>query len=144
MKAIIVDIDGTIADISHRLHFIGGKKKDWPAFFKAMNKDEPKQNVIDVVNVLAAVFKIILVTGRPKNYKTKTVKWLGKYGVRYDLLYMREKGDFRADEIIKKEIYEKEIKSIYEIIATIDDRQKIVNFWRKEGLTCFQVERWEE
>ena len=46
---IIVDIDGTIADCSHRLHYIKGEKKDWNSFFKAAGKDKPK-NLNSIIN----------------------------------------------------------------------------------------------
>lgn len=50
---ILVDIDGTIADIIHRLHFIQGPRKDWPAFFDAMDKDEPIPEMIELVKALS-------------------------------------------------------------------------------------------
>lgn len=33
IKYVIVDIDGTVADLSHRIHFIEGEKKDWDSFY---------------------------------------------------------------------------------------------------------------
>ena len=52
---------------------------------------------------------------------------------------MREKGDHRGDEIVKKEIYDNQIKPIYDVMCVFDDRDKVVKMWRDEGLLCCQV-----
>ena len=36
MKAVIVDIDGTISDVEHRRHHLMAKPKNWKAFNAAM------------------------------------------------------------------------------------------------------------
>jgi len=35
MNVYVFDLDGTLANIDHRLHFIKTKPKNWPAFFEA-------------------------------------------------------------------------------------------------------------
>ena len=52
---------------------------------------------------------------------------------------MRQAGDNRDDRIVKREIYEREIKGRYNVRFVLDDRNKVVALWRDLGLPCFQV-----
>jgi hypothetical protein len=54
MKCYLFDIDGTIADLSHRLRFIEKKPKDWRRFFEAVSKDTPITHIIELANHLKA------------------------------------------------------------------------------------------
>ena len=139
--AYIFDIDGTLADCSHRLHYISGEHKDWDAFYKECVNDKP---IMDVMEILWALqesgSKIIYVTGRPITYMDETMEWLQKYvGNRVVALFMRKDGDHREDYIIKKEIYEEDIKDYMLIDGVFEDRKQCVDMWRSLGLTCYQV-----
>lgn len=148
-KAIIVDVDGTIADISHRLHFVKrpNKERDFKSFFAEMHKDKPKKNVIEVIESLWFGAEIIFVTARPEKYRKVTENWLFEHcelsGTLPTLFMAPDKLGVR-DEVFKAELYEKKIKPKYRVIAVFDDRQRVVDMWRKKGLTCLQVDQWEE
>jgi FMN phosphatase YigB (HAD superfamily) len=75
-KIVLVDIDGTLADVSHRLQFARGPHKDWGRFFAAMDRDQPINAVIDFVMRLAGKYDIVIFTGRPEDYCEKTMNWL--------------------------------------------------------------------
>lgn len=149
MDIYIVDIDGTIADLTHRLHFIQGDKKDWDSFHAACMYDKPIKDVLDVVISLENLINCELkfVTGRPESSRKDTQKWLAKaWELEYDSeeweedLFMRKDGDFRPDYVIKKEIYDSfsdEMKG--NIRGVFEDREQVVKMWRSLGLTCFQV-----
>ncbi len=51
-KIVIFDIDGTLADNSHRQHFLEGGKKDWKGFFDAMVDDQPNINVLRLFDAI--------------------------------------------------------------------------------------------
>jgi hypothetical protein len=57
---------------------------------------------------------------------------------RMDFKYMRKEHDFRSDQAVKKEIYQRDIEPLYEIIFCVDDRQRVVDAWRDLGLICLQ------
>src|SRR3569832_1684161 len=102
---VIVDIDGTLADVQHRLHHIKGPgKKNWSQFFRNAHKDELIAIVVRWVNNLSPEFKAILITGRPDDYRKDTEAWLKQHKIRYSKLYMRRSGDNRPDTIVKKEL----------------------------------------
>jgi hypothetical protein len=55
-----------------------------------------------------------------------------------ETLYMRQDGDFRRDDIVKQEILDKYIDKD-RVLFVLDDRDQVVDMWRRNGLTCFQV-----
>jgi len=138
---ILVDIDGTLADTRHRLHYLQKKPKDWKSFFDAMVDDPPHQYIVDLVNMLAETHPIFLVSGRPESHLIQTKNWLQKNQVIcYENIYMRKEKDYRPDTIIKKEFLE-DIRSIrMSPKFAIDDRPDVVRMWRENGVPCLQVD----
>lgn len=130
-KAIICDLDGTLALMNGRNPFDASK----------CNEDllnEPVGNLL--VNYKKMGFNIILLSGREDKYKAPTLQFLAKHSIDFDLLLMRKSNDSRKDSIIKKEIFEAEIKDKYFIEFVLDDRNQVVDLWRNDlKLPCFQV-----
>lgn len=130
-KAIICDLDGTLA-------LMNGRNP-----FDASKCDEDLLNV-PVANVLKNYhqlgYKILLVSGREDKFKEPTLRFLAKHQIPFDDLLMRKTKDSRKDSIIKKEIYAEYILDKYFIEFVLDDRNQVVDTWRKElNLPCFQV-----
>lgn len=143
-EAIIVDIDGTIADCAHRAIFVNNPEgtKDWKSFNARMDRDTPKYEVLRVIEALAAQgIAVLLVTGRFEEFRQITVKWLLENKIGYNLMIMRPNGDFRSDHTIKKEIYHEHIYPYFDVVGVFDDRDSVVEMWREQGLTCFQVQK---
>ena len=137
-KAIIVDLDGTLADIRVRLKHLQGSKKDWKSFNKSIETDDLHEWCREILLRFCNDHKIIVVSGRTDELKSETTKWLKKFDVPFDFLFMRKKNDFRSDNLIKLEIYEKHIKDQFHILFVLDDRQKVVDMWRAQGLVVLQ------
>ena len=137
-KDVIVDIDGTLADCSHRQRFIRGKRKKWKKFFEAASKDRPRIDVVSQVREFAKRHRIHLVSGRPEEYRQQTLKWLSRYRIPFESLHMRENGDYRPDDIVKQEIldlcFDKD-----NIELVIDDRPRVVRMWESNGLKVLDV-----
>jgi hypothetical protein len=81
----------------------------------------------------------LLVTGRDEKYREETEKWLDSARIAYDRLFMRGYSNTQRDDIIKREIYEVSIRDNYRILFVLDDRDRVVAFWRSIGITCLQV-----
>ena len=142
-KIVILDIDGTIADVRHRLHHIKGPgKKNWKAFFEAMDRDTPIQPMIRKVHKLEKEHDIIVVTGRPEHYRARTEEWLKAHGIRYLRLFMRPDGDHRPDYTVKEEVLREFKKG--QIVLAIDDRAPVCDMWEKNGIRCIRVDSDEE
>src|ERR1700691_3690564 len=137
----IFDIDGTIADISHRLHFIQNKPADWRSFFAACPDDEPIPEVIQVAKSLGGVAHIILLSGRSDEVRKQTLDWLNELQIPCSCLYMREEGDHREDSVIKSEMLDDVIKQWpdEQIMGVFEDRKQVVDMYRAKGLRVFQV-----
>lgn len=152
--AYIFDIDGTLADCSHRLRFILPREKDltgdidldkiapdWDTFHKECINDKPIAPVVKLASILIDAGECVLfVTGRPKQSCKDTVDWLcNNLGIETVVLFMREDGDHRQDAAVKKEIYKNYIEPYYLIDGVFEDRKQCVDMWRSLGLTCYQV-----
>lgn len=138
-KAIICDLDGTLCNVDHRLHFMKQDKKDWKGFYDGIPNDVPNEWCLDILQKYKNWdTSIILCSGRPDNYKTVTKSWLANHHISYDALLMRGRNDFRRDDVVKEIIYEFEIKPYADVLFAIDDRQQVVDLWRKHGITALQ------
>ena len=131
-KAVIVDIDGTLAKMNGRTPF------EWDK----VGEDKVNVAVKTLVNALALCgFEIILFSGRDAVCIDQTKKWLMDNFIHYQHLFMRPEGNNEKDAIIKRKMYDENIVGRFDIQFTIDDRDQVVEMWRKDlGLTCLQVD----
>jgi hypothetical protein len=142
-QILICDIDGVVADLKHRLHFIQTKPPDWDAFFEACDRDAPMIQIIDFLRQICDRFEIAFITGRPWRTRDKTVAWFRQNYVPWQegqLLLMRSDGDFRPDHIVKRELFEAWIDP-KRVFAVFEDRDAVVSMWREHGLLCFQNQK---
>jgi len=135
----LFDIDGTLADITHRLHHIQGDKKNWDAFFADCVHDKPIEPLCDLARALMSTSLLVFVSGRSDKVRAETQDWLlGAVGVTGPL-YMRKAGDRRPDYIVKGELLDQIISDGYQPIMAFDDRRQVVDMWRSRGIVCCQV-----
>ena len=92
-KTVIFDIDGTLADVRHREHFVQSEEKDFDSFFAAMDKDLVNYPIADLFyRHIQYEDQIILCSGRPDTYRDVTQQWLKKELMTYlAKTYMPEK-----------------------------------------------------
>lgn len=115
MNLIISDIDGVIADCSHRMHW--QKAKCYDEFYSDANieRDEPIEDGITLLNMLENSgddVRIALCSGRNEMCKDATRRWLCQRAFdSYDALYMRKNKDYRSSDIVKPEMVEEIIRS---------------------------------
>jgi hypothetical protein len=139
---VIVDIDGTVANLDHRLHYVRDGKKDWRTFLSKCDQDAPKHDIYLIAESFCDTTgsDLVFCSGRGNEYREKTETWLIENNMPYEQLFMRQERDYRQDTIVKEQILDFEILTRYkEVLAVFDDRQSVVNMWRKRGLTCLQV-----
>jgi hypothetical protein len=143
---VIVDLDGTIADMRHRLPFIKGPgKKDWKMFHLACLSDTPKEDIITVVNALYNAGQVIhIISGRNTVAFLDTVQWLTNHGVLHHTLNMRKHSDRRDDTVVKEAIANRLELTPENTLCIFEDRQRVVDHWRELGFTVCQVDAWKE
>lgn len=136
-ECIIVDIDGTLA------HIADGRSPYDAS--RAMN-----DSLDDAVSVITAMFynhgyKVIILTGRNEEHRDVTVQWLEENNVEYDELYTRlntdvdDKGKQLEDSIVKERLFRTHVEPRFNVKFVLDDRNRVVNMWRRIGLKCLQV-----
>lgn len=129
-KAVMVDVDGTLAHMKDRSPF------DW----HKVGDDAVDYCVSEVVRVLSkADYKIIIMSGRDSVCRQETENWLRENDIPYDYIYMRKEGDNRKDSIVKLELFDEHIRGKFNISFVLDDRNQVVDMWRSIGLKTFQV-----
>lgn len=129
-EAIIVDIDGTVALHTNRRPYDAAK----------CSTDTPNKKIVDIVRDYAARGNhILFVSGREEKYKEVTQQWMYKNSIPFHQMWMRPTSDFREDSIVKQEIYDMRIRGKYNVDFVLDDRNRVVDMWRRNGLTCLQV-----
>jgi len=149
-KVIVCDIDGTIADITHRLQYGKGETKDWDKFFSLMGQDTLRTDIVDKVkSILNNETRLIFVTARPDNYRDETMKWLSANLINtgiwenFEILLMRPSNDKRPDTEVKLDIYKKYLKDL-DIQVVFDDRPSVIRMWRAEELKVFDCGSGDE
>jgi hypothetical protein len=135
----IFDIDGTVADLSHRLHFIERKPKKWREFFAASADDKAITHIRDLARHLSKVAPVVFVSGRSDEVRAETEAWLKREIGQSGPLYMRRRNDRRPDYIVKAELLDQLLADGYRPIMAFDDRDQVVKMWREKGVPCAQV-----
>lgn len=149
---VIFDIDGTIADLAHRRHYMKpppGEKKNHRAFYAEVANDKPIFEVIEwATRLYDAGYMVLLVSGRDNDCALETEDWLRAWGPPYDYLFMRPGGNHADDVIIKTDILNKILKVVPKarIEFAVDDRPRVIEYvWRKNGIKVYPVnqEEWD-
>ncbi len=152
--AICIDLDGTIANLEHRLHHIRKKPKDYDAFNAAMSEDTPILDTLWLIDLLITGwyeqgdFVFFICTCRSEDYRDVTKNWLYKHASRLIVatheMLMRPSKDEREDTIIKDEMRQIIEGWGFNIRFVLEDRQSVCQMWREKGITCLQVNKWDE
>ena len=149
----IFDLDGTLALIDHRRHILDDRDdpQRWRRFYAACDKDAPNYPVISTMERLRRFADIWIFSGRSDEVREQTVNWLLQYtsfskddfdaafGYQ-DVLTMRSESDHTPDDVLKRRWFDAMLdEDRRRLVATFDDRDRIVRMWRGAGVTCFQV-----
>ena len=144
----IFDLDGTLALIEHRKHYLADERdpQRWRKFYAACDRDQPNVPVIATMNRLRdAGADIWIFSGRSDEVRDKTVAWLARHaGFRsHDFaasLTMRAEGDYTPDDVLKRKWFDDMLSDDRQrLVAAFDDRDRVVTMWRSLGVACFQV-----
>ena len=139
-KVIVFDVDGTLADIEHRRHWVMNKPKNWNAFFAVQHEDPPHEEIVWLAKRLNdSDTHIIICSGRSAEFRKVTETWLHYQGISFDEVFMRHVGDRRPDSEVKVELLN-EIREKYgEPYLWVDDRKTVTEAIRAQGVRVLQV-----
>jgi phosphoglycolate phosphatase-like HAD superfamily hydrolase len=139
-RAVVFDMDGVLSDAASRQHYIEGPgRRNWDAFFAACGDDALIEDVAQLLHLLDADLQIILLTGRPVRVQPQTLAWLDRYGLRWDLLIMRDYGDYMAAREFKQWTIEDLRRYGFELALAFEDDRRNLEMFRAEGVPCIYI-----
>lgn len=117
-------------------------KPDYEAFNNSLEEDMPNSKVAEICRALSENYPIFICTGRPEKFRERTEVWLTNNNIPYNQIWMRPDNNTEPDAIVKKRMLDA-IQRTCNIVAVFDDRDKVVNMWRENGILCCQVAKGE-
>ena len=136
----VLDIDGVLADVRHRLHHLDSRPKDWDAFFAAAPDDPPLADGLALAHELATEHELIYLTGRPERCRADTEAWFREHGFPAGRLFMRSDTDRRPARLTKVEVLRRLSRS-KPVACMVDDDARVVQTVREAGFVI-QLASW--
>ena len=127
----VIDVDGVVADVRHRLHLIEDRPKRWEEFF-ARAADDPLADGVDLVRELAADHDVVWLTGRPERNRALTERWLAEHVLPDRPLLMRPDRDFRPARLTKREQLRR-LRDDRAVGLVVDDDPDVVATLTEDG-----------
>jgi phosphoglycolate phosphatase-like HAD superfamily hydrolase len=135
----VIDIDGVLADVRHRLHHLECRPKDWDAFFAAAPDDAALPEGLAMVGTLAGAHELVYLTGRPERCRDDTVAWLARHGLPEARLVMRREGDRRPARQAKLDLLRR-LAARRPVAVVVDDDPRVVKAEREAGFTVLHAD----
>jgi hypothetical protein len=136
---VVVDLDGTLSDAATRQHYLDRRPKDWAGFFRACGDDPVLSGAARLMACLDPALRVIVLTARPVWVQEATIAWLERFELPWDLLLMREDGDYRASPDAKRDAVRALLGIGFDLRLAIDDDARNVAMFEAEGVPCLHV-----
>ena len=137
--AVVFDIDGVLSDAVGRQHFLERGRRDWNAFFEACGDDPVIEEIARLLELLDSSLQVVLLTGRPLRVRPQTLAWLERYGLRWDLLIMRDWGDYSQVTSFKQAIVEELRGHGFDLRLALEDDPQNHAMYVAEGIPCVYI-----
>ncbi|HEX4434765.1 MAG TPA: HAD family acid phosphatase [Acidimicrobiales bacterium] len=137
--AVIFDIDGVLSDAAGRQHFLDRGKRDWGSFFEACGDDPVIEEIARLLELLDPSLAVVLLTGRPYRVRPQTLAWLQRYGLRWDLLVMRSRGDYAQVTEFKQSVVEDLRAQGFDLRLAFEDDPSNHAMYVAAGVPCVYI-----
>jgi phosphoglycolate phosphatase-like HAD superfamily hydrolase len=137
--AVVFDMDGVLSDAAGRQHYLESPRRDWEAFFEACGDDPLIEEVARLLEVIDDTYRIVLLTARPMRVRRQTLGWLERYGLRWDLLIMRDYGDYQASREFKRRTIEELRRFGFDLRLAFEDDRRNVEMFHRQGVPCIYI-----
>jgi hypothetical protein len=134
----VFDVDGVLADVSHRVHHLEGRRQDWGAFFAGARHDPPLATGVALAHELAADHDLGYLTGRPEGLRRVTQRWLARHDLPPGPLWMRPAGDYRPARVLKVQVLRR-IAADRPVEIVVDDDVEVVVALQVAGFAVLQA-----
>lgn len=133
----VLDIDGVVADVRHRLHWIATEPR-WQEFFDAAEDDTLLQEGAQLAHALAADHTIVWMTGRPERLRAITTRWLTANELPEGQLRMHSGNHETLTRALKLQ-WCQELAESRKLALVVDDDPVIVRTLRDHGMPVRQA-----
>ena len=137
--AVVFDMDGVLSDASRRQHYLEWPYRDWESFFEACGDDDLIDEVARLLDVLDPELQVVLLTARPIRVQPQTMAWLKRYDLRWDLLIMRDFGDYGASRHFKQRTVGELRRYGFDLRLAFEDDRRNVDMFHGEGVPCVYI-----
>lgn len=138
-RAVVFDLDGVLSDAANRQHYLEGPWRDWDSFFEACGEDPLIDEVARLLELMDSELSVVLLTARPAWVQPQTLAWLNRYRLRWDLLVMRDRGDYGAAREFKRRSV-RELKAAgFDLTLSFEDDRRNVAMFRDEGVPTVYI-----
>jgi hypothetical protein len=136
---VVFDMDGVLSNAAGRQHLLERPRRDWEAFFEAVGDDELIAEVARLLDVLDPLLRVVLLTARPIRVQRQTLEWLAEHGLRWDLLVMRDWGDYGAAREFKRDAVHDLRAHGFDLRLAFEDDRRNVDMFHREGVPCVYI-----
>ncbi len=128
----VIDIDGVLADVRHRLGHLDKRPKDYRSFFREAVKDPALPQGLDTARRLAEVYEVVYLSGRPERLRAVTEAWFERHDLPPGRLVLRPPDDYRPSSVWKVERLE-ELAETRTVAVLVDDDPRVLDAARRAG-----------
>lgn len=128
----VIDIDGVVADVRHRLRHVTDRPKNWGAFFAGAADDPLLAQGAETVHRLAEVYRVVYLSGRPEGLRQVTEEWFARHDLPPGRLVLRPPGDFRPARYFKVEQL-RQLSETSTVVVLVDDDPRVLDAAREAG-----------
>jgi phosphoglycolate phosphatase-like HAD superfamily hydrolase len=137
--AVVFDLDGVLSDAASRQHYLEGPWRDWDSFFEACGDDPLIEEIGRLLELISPDLTIVLLTARPAWVAPQTLAWLHRYRLRWDLLVMRDRGDYGAAREFKRRSVRELRGAGFDLKLSFEDDRRNVAMFRDEGIPAVYI-----
>jgi phosphoglycolate phosphatase-like HAD superfamily hydrolase len=137
--AVVFDLDGVLSDAAGRQHLLEGPRRDWDRFFEACGDDPLIDEVARLLDLIDPTCRVVLLTARPIKVQRATLGWLERLDLRWDLLVMRDFGDYAASRDFKRRSVGELQACGLELRLAFEDDRRNVEMFHAEGVPCIYI-----
>lgn len=137
--AVVFDMDGVLSDATGRQHYLADGRRDWDAFFAACGDDALLEDVAALLALLDRELVVVLLTGRPAAVEPQTTDWLARHDLRWDLLVMRDEGDYTAALRFKRQAVAELRRFGLDLVLAFEDDRRNQEMFRSEAVPCVYI-----
>ncbi len=139
MRAVL-DVDGVLADVRHRVHHLHRRPKNWGAFFAAAGVDPVLPDGLSLARALAEDAEVLYLSGRPQYLKTVTERWLHRHDFPSGPVVLRPSHDMRPAAVLKPELLAR-LAEPEDVLVVVDDDLAVCRAMQAAGYRVHQA-RW--